>query len=95
MNNNYSQVEKISIIVDITKKLMNFPSSQGGNINLLNKNYLYVNRFKEITRKWINTEHSEFHGVIRFEEISKHFEYDFPCCKDKEPLFVLRHKQLI
>ena len=38
MNNYYSQVEKISIIVDITKKLMNFPSSQGGTINLLNKN---------------------------------------------------------
>tara|TARA_B100000424_G_scaffold89018_1_gene66613 strand:- start:3887 stop:4153 length:267 start_codon:yes stop_codon:yes gene_type:complete len=88
-------MEKIQIVVDITKKLVNFPSSQGGSINLLNKNYLYVERFKQITRKWINTEYSEFYGTIKFEELNKYFEYDFPCCKDKQPLFVLRHKQQV
>ena len=90
MNTSYSREEKIAIIVDITKKLRDFPSTQGGTINIMNRNYIFVSEFKRITREWINNENQELKGILPFEEIGKHFEYDFPKDKHKEPLFVLR-----
>lgn len=90
MSNSYTREEKVAIIVDITKKLHTFPSKQGGTMNLMNQNYLFVSEFKRITREWINNQNHEIKGIIPFEEIGKHFEYDFPNDKQKEPLFVLR-----
>ena len=90
MNNSYTREEKIAIIVEITKKLHTFPSTQGNTMNLMNLNYSFVPEFKRITREWINNENQEVKGILTFEEIGKHFEYDFPKDKNKEPLFVLR-----
>jgi len=90
MSNSYTREEKVAIIVDITKKLHTFPSRQGGTMNLINQNYLFVSEFKRITREWINNENQELKGILPFEEIGKKFEYDFPKDKSKEPLFVLR-----
>ena len=56
MSNSYTREEKVTIIVDITKKLHTFPSRQGGTMNLMNQNYLFVSEFKRITREWINNE---------------------------------------
>tara|TARA_Y100000992_G_C20980788_1_gene357216 strand:- start:167 stop:451 length:285 start_codon:yes stop_codon:yes gene_type:complete len=86
----YSKEEKVSAVVDIVKKLKAFPAKTGGTIDLYNKEYPYVAKFKEITMKWINEDKSEFKGFIYFEEINKYFEYKFPSKKQEEPEFVLR-----
>ena len=85
----YTKEEKVAIVIDIIKKLVNFPSKNGDTVNLYNSNYLYVERFKKITNDWINNEKS-YEGTILFEELNKYFEYNFPEKKNKEPLFVLR-----
>ena len=59
MSNSYTREEKVAIIVDITKKLHTFPSKQGGTMNLMNQNYLFVSEFKRITREWINNQNQE------------------------------------
>lgn len=90
MSNLYSKEEKVKIIVDIAKKLKEFPSVGGGTINLYNDQYLFIEDFKKITSRWINEEGSEFNGFMHFHEINKDFEYMFPSSKLKNPLFVLR-----
>lgn len=85
--------DKVKVIVDIAKKLKNFPAKSGGTINLYADCYPFVERFKSISMKWINKEHSEFEGSLYFEEINKYFEYKFPAKKNIEPLFVLRHNK--
>ena len=88
----YSRDEKVIIVVDISKKLKNFPGKHG-TINLYNDQYLFFEKFKEITNTWINTENHSSSGTIQFDEIGKYFEYKFPCNKSEEPLFVLRHNK--
>ena len=89
----YSKEEKVKIIVDIIKKLKTFPTKNGSTIDLYNKEYKYVEKFKTISMNWVNTEHSEFEGSIYFEELNKYFEYNFPSKKKNEPLFVLRNNK--
>ena len=87
----YSKNEKLSIIIDIVRKLQNFPTSNGSTTNFYNNNYTFYDEFKCITNKWIKNSKSSFKGKLYFGEINKYFEYDFPDTKNKEPLFVLRH----
>tara|TARA_X000000950_G_scaffold100480_2_gene127018 strand:+ start:7307 stop:7591 length:285 start_codon:yes stop_codon:yes gene_type:complete len=89
----YSKEEKVKIIVDIIKKLKTFPTKNGSTIDLYNKEYNFVEKFKTISMNWVNTEHSEFEGSIYFEELNKYFEYNFPSKKNTEPLFVLRNNK--
>jgi|TARA_B100001093_G_scaffold519943_2_gene611598 hypothetical protein len=89
----YSKEEKVKIIVDIIKKLKTFPTKNGSTIDLYNKQYNFVEKFKTISMNWVNTEHSEFEGSIYFEELNKYFEYNFPSEKKTEPLFVLRNNK--
>lgn len=88
---NYSREEKVAVIVDICKKLQNFPG-KNGSVNFYNNNYTFLKEFKEITNRWINEENSSFKGTLMFKEINKPFEYEFPDNKNIKPLFVLRHK---
>lgn len=90
----YSKEEKVKIIVDIIKKLKTFPTKNGSTIDLYNKQYNFVEKFKTISMNWVNTEHSEFEGSIYFEELNKYFEYNFPAKINIEPLFVLRNNKL-
>ena len=92
MTNIYSKGEKVKIIVEIINKLKTFPSKTGEPINLYNDEYLFVDEFNKITRRWINEESSEFSGFIHFHEINKDFEYIFPSNKNISPLFVLIQK---
>jgi len=88
---NYTREEKVKIIVDIAKNLKNFPAKNGSSVNLYNNQYTFIEKFKSVTMKWIQTDNSEYEGFLYFEEINKYFEYKFPRSKNKEPLFVLRH----
>ena len=89
----YTKEEKVKIIVDIIKKLKKFPTKNQSTIDLYNKEYSYVEKFKTISMEWINNENSEFKGSIYFEELNKYFEYNFPSKNNIEPLFVLRHNK--
>ena len=89
----YTKEEKVKIIVDIIKKLKKFPTKNQSTIDLYNKEYSYVEKFKTISMEWINNENTEFKGSIYFEELNKYFEYKFPSKNNIEPLFVLRHNK--
>lgn len=86
----YSKSDKVRFIVDIVKGLKTFPAVNGGTIDIYKDEWSYVEKFKEISQKWINGEDVKFNGFLYFEEINKYFEYDFPISDDVEPLFVLR-----
>ena len=81
----YSKEEKVKIIVDIIKKLKTFPTKNGSTIDLYNKEYKYVEKFKTISMNWVNNEYSNYKGRLYFEEINKFIEYDLPKTKDKKP----------
>lgn len=89
----YNKNDKVKIVIDIIKKLKEFPTKNNSTIDLYNKEYTYVQKFKDITMKWINNEHSEYEGSIYFEELNKYFEYKFPAKSNIEPLFVLRQNK--
>ena len=89
----YTKEEKVEIIIDIIKKLKKFPTKNQSTIDLYNKEYSYVEKFKTISMDWIKNEKSEYKGSIYFEELNKYFEYNFPSKSNIEPLFVLRQNK--
>ena len=91
MNNNYTEIERLNIVLDIVKKLKNFTLKNNEIINLYNLNYSFIQEFKEITNNYIKTGES-YKGSLYFEEIGKNIEYNFPQKNYKKPLFVIRMK---
>ena len=52
----YTKEEKVEIIIDIIKKLKKFPTKNQSTIDLYNKEYSYVEKFKTISMDWIKNE---------------------------------------
>jgi len=50
----YTQAEKIKMVIDIVNKLKNFPTVNGGTIDLYNDQYSYVEKWKEISQTYIH-----------------------------------------
>ena len=88
----YNKNEKVKIIVNIINKLKAFPTKNNSTIDLY-KDYSYIEKFKEITMKWVNNEQSSYEGSIYFEELNKYFEYKFPSKRNIEPIFVLKENK--
>jgi len=86
----YSQNERIKIVVDIVKKLVNY-STEGGIINLYNDEYSYVKEFKQITNDYIHNEKT-YSGILEFVEIGKKLEYYLPIRKKNKPKFIILKK---
>ena len=83
----YSQNERIKIVVDIVKKLVNY-NTEGGIINLYNEEYSYVKEFKQITNDYIHNEKT-YSGILEFVEIGKKLEYYLPIRKKNKPKFII------
>lgn len=87
---NYSQTERLHIVLDIVKKLKNYKLNTGNTIDLYNATLCsFITDFKIITNKYINEE-KEYKGTLFFEEINKNIEYILPIKKNKKPLFVIK-----
>ena len=90
VNNNYTKLERVKIVLDIMNKLKKF---NVGNeiIDLYNSNYSFIKELKIITNEYIN--HGKTcKGFLDFIEIEKKIEYIFPEKNYKKPLFVIRMK---
>lgn len=86
----YSQSERLNIVLDIVKKLKNYKLHTGNTINLYNASLCsFITDFKIITNKYIKEE-KEYKGTLYFEEINKTIEYILPINKNKKPLFVIK-----
>ena len=85
----YTQADKIKMVIDIVNKLKNFPTVNGGTIDLYNDQYSYVEKWKEISQTYIKGGKS-VKGNLIFEEIWKNIEYYLPVIKSHEPLFVMK-----
>ena len=89
-NGIYSQNERIKIVLDIVKKLVNY-NTEGGIINLYNDEYSYVKEFKKITNDYIHNEKT-YSGILEFVEIGKKLEYYLPIRKKNKPKFIILKK---
>jgi hypothetical protein len=86
----YSQSERLNIVLDIVKKLKNYKLHTGNTINLYNSSLCsFITDFKIITNKYIKEE-KEYKVPLYFEEINKTIEYILPINKNKKPLFVIK-----
>jgi len=90
MENNYTEIERLNIVLDIIKKLKNF-NVNNEIIDLYKSNYSYYQDFKNITNIYIKDGITQ-KGFIDFNEIGKKIEFNFPQKKYKNPLFVIRMK---
>ena len=95
MYNNKS--ERVTIVIDIMKKLKNFKGKNGEIINLYENGICsFINEFKDICNIYINMDDMtgkaaiDMKGKLYFEEIDRNVEYLLPAKKYKTPLFVIR-----
>lgn len=92
-----TKIERVTIVVDIMKKLKNFKGKRGETIDLYNDMYSFVTEFKDITKQYIDQPDDnvkEFRGKLDFDEIGKHIEYILPAKSYQQPLFVIRGSTL-
>jgi len=87
--------ERLSIVLDIVKKLKNYKLKNGSTLNLYNPELCsFVNEFKKITNEYIKQNENyviDYKGILLFEEINKNIEYILPAKKSDSPLFVIRY----
>jgi negative regulator of genetic competence, sporulation and motility len=86
-NGIYSQNERIKIVIDIVKKLVNY-KTENGIVNLYNDEYSYVSEFKKISNDYIYNEKT-YSGILEFVEIGKKIEYYLPIRKKNKPKFII------
>jgi hypothetical protein len=87
--------ERLSIVLDIFKKLKNYKLKNGSTLNLYNPELCsFVNEFKKITNEYIKQDDDyvvDYKGILLFAEINKNIEYILPAKKSDSPLFVIRY----
>ena len=88
--------ERLSIVINIIKKLKSFYSSDNTIIDLYNQEFPSIIKLKSIFDEYINQDDSHpsliygLNGVLHFPEINKKIVYTLPVKKDSEPIFILR-----
>lgn len=84
--------ERLQTVLDIAKKLRNFPSTDGSRtVDLYNESFPAIAQLKKVFNEYIRNEHRDsVAGKIRFPEIHKTIEYILPAKSVIEPVFVLR-----
>lgn len=94
-----SKSERLEIVLSIIKKLQNFPrqviDANCPFVNLYNVEYVAIRELKSVFETYLNQEDNISIGVsgsIRFPEINKIIQYNFPVGKKAQPLFVLKHR---
>jgi hypothetical protein len=92
MSENYSQTERIKIVLDIVKKLVNYNNTKDGRmINIYLDEYSYTSEFKKITNDYIHNEKT-YSGILEFVEIGKKIEYYLPIKRKNKPKFIILMK---
>jgi hypothetical protein len=87
----YSQIEKLEIVLDIVKKLKNYTGKNGSIVNLYNDSYSFVPIFKKICNDYIKGD-TEYNGNLEFVEIDKTIKYCLPIKKNKKATFIIKMK---
>jgi hypothetical protein len=93
----YNKLDRLNIVLDISKKLRTFPlSNKFDTIDLYNFKCDAISEVKIIFNKYINQNDNEpntlqeFRGEIDFYEIGRTIKYILPIQKNKNPLFVFK-----
>lgn len=89
----YTAQEKLEIVMDMVSKLRYYKNDRGEPVNLMNENFSFVSKLKEIMNKYVREDGSEFKGFLEFEEIGKKLEYYFPASNKKDPTLVIRQNK--
>ena len=86
----YTSQEKLEIVIDMVSKLRYYKNDRGEPVNLMNEQFTFVCKLKEIMNKYVREDGSEFKGFLEFEEIGKKIEYYFPASNKRDPTLVIR-----
>lgn len=90
-----TKIDRLTIVLDLSKKLKNFKGQNGEMIDLYNGAYSFSEEFKKICNEYLNQDDTnvvEFRGVLKFEEIGRNIEYVLPAKTHKKPLLVIRRQ---
>ncbi len=88
-----TRAERLSIVLDIAKKLRNYTLPNGETIDLYQDHYSFIPELKEIFNNYVKQDDElplDFAGILLFSEIGKDIEYLLPSTNKKESLFVIR-----
>lgn len=100
--NKKSKSERLTIVMDIVKRLKQFPKSHIGInddfpfINLYNMEYETIRKLHDVFQSYINQDDNNpkqligFSGNLEFVEIDRRIEYILPIRSYAQPLFVLK-----
>lgn len=92
--NTKSKEERLEIVLDIIRKLRNFPTVNTATIDLYNSEYPAMIKLREIFSRYVNQSDSSLSGesgTIPFPEINRKIEYLLPIKKSTPPKFILRY----
>lgn len=93
---NTTRMDRLQNTLKIVYKLKNFRGKHNEHINLYDENRChFVIELRSIFKKYVNQNDEalmDYKGTLYFEEIDRDIEYMLPSKKNKEPLFVIRHK---
>jgi hypothetical protein len=87
----YSQKEKLEIVLDIVKQLKNYSGKGGTMVDLYNDSYSFVPMFKQICNNYIKGD-TTFKGHLQFLEIDKLIKYYLPINKKEKAYFIIKIK---
>lgn len=88
--------ERLTIVLDIVKKLKSFYSSENTIIDLYNQQFPTIIKLKSVFNEYINQDDSHpsliygLNGTLDFPEINKKIIYILPVKKDSTSTFILR-----
>jgi len=90
-----NKAERLTIVLDIARKLKNYKIKNGGTLNLYNPELCsFIEEYKKIANEYIKQDDNDVNdycGTLLFEEINKNIEYKLPAHKSTAPLFVIRY----
>jgi hypothetical protein len=86
--------ERLEIVLDIVRKLKNFPTTTGTIIDLYNCDFPAMSQLKIIFNRYINQDDTQTliseSGKIAFPEINRKIQFILPVKKDALPTFILK-----
>lgn len=98
-----TRIERLNIILDISKRLKAFPKSTYLTteiyMDLYNADYIAIKKIKKIFKEYINQDDTKpemligMSGSISFPEIERKIEYILPIDKKKDSVFIMKYQK--
>lgn len=88
--------ERVEVVLEICRKLREFPTYIGTTIDLYNSYYDAIHEIKAVFNQYVNQDDSQpkrlngFSGKIYFPELGRTIEYILPIKRGVNSLFVFR-----